>query len=173
MSKRTGEMITLREVFEEIGVDATRYYFAMNDVHTHLDFDLEKAKEKSMENPVYYLQYAYARLSSILREAKKRGVKILAHKAIFKLDSKDDRDLMKFLLDYPDELLIAARLRAPHRLLNYAKELATFFHSYYHRNRVISDDQQVTAARLLLVTAVRVVVGNILGLLGIVAPEKM
>lgn len=173
MSKRTGQMITLKEVIEEIGVDATRYYFAMNDVHTHLDFDLEKAKEKSMDNPVYYLQYAHARLASIQREAKKQRRKIKSKKDIYLLTGKDDRALLKLLLDYPDELQVAARLRQPHRLLNYAKELATFFHSYYHRNRVISDDRELTSARLIIVAATRIVIRNILGLLGIAAPEKM
>lgn len=173
MSKRTGEMITLKEVIEEIGVDATRYYFAMNDVHTHLDFDLEKAKEKSMENLVYYLQYAHARLSSILREAKKRGSKIKSKKDIFILDGADDRDLMKMLLDYPDELAVAASLRQPHRLLNFAKDLATYFHSYYHKNRVISDDKTLSSARLVLVSATLIVIRNILDLLGISAPDKM
>ncbi|MFA4858892.1 MAG: arginine--tRNA ligase [Candidatus Margulisiibacteriota bacterium] len=173
MSKRTGEMITLQEVIDEIGVDATRYYFAMNDAHTHLEFDLEKAKEKSMDNPVYYLQYAFARLSSIMREAHKGGHKIASSKDIFLLSSNDDRDLMKMLLDYPDALSEAAQARQPHRLINFAVELATFFHSYYHRNRVISADPKLTSARLVLVSSVKIVLKSIFDLLGISAPEKM
>jgi arginyl-tRNA synthetase len=163
----------LQEVIDEIGADATRYYFAMNDVHTHLEFDLEKAKAKSMDNPVYYLQYAHARLSSILREAQKGGHKIMSPKDIFLLKATDDCCLMKMLLDYPDVLSEAAQSRQPHRLLGFANDLATFFHSYYHRNRVISADPTMTSARLVLVSATKVVVANILHLLGITAPDKM
>jgi len=163
MSKRTGEMITLQEVIDEIGVDATRFFFSATDVNSHLDFDLELAKKKSSENPVYYVQYAHARICSILRKSQGQpGIDLsdLTHPA--------ERALMLKLLSFTDLVEEAARLRHPHRLTEYGRELATTFHFFYEKCRVLGNP-----ARLLLVNASRIVLRNVLELLGILAPESM
>jgi len=166
MSKRTGEMVTLQEVIDEIGADATRFFFSATDVNSHLDFDLELAKKKSQENPVYYVQYAHARICSILkkntehRPANTVDLSGLAHPA--------ERALMFKLQAWPHVVEEAARLRHPHRITEYGKELATVFHSFYEKCRVLGDP-----ARLFLVYASRITLRNVLELLGINAPESM
>ncbi|MCX5726429.1 MAG: arginine--tRNA ligase [Candidatus Saganbacteria bacterium] len=176
MSKRTGEIIALEEVVEEIGHDATRFFLVMLSPNTHLDFDLELAKKKSHENPVYYVQYAHARISSILSEGESRGFKkkdIGRRVNLSLLDKKEERNLMKKLASFPDDVLSAALLREPHRLTIYARELATIFHNFYHKHRVLSDDPELSKARLLLCDCSRIVLRNVLKLLGISAPERM
>lgn len=164
MSKRTGEMITLQEVVDEIGADATRFFFSATDVNSHLDFDLELAKKKSQDNPVYYVQYAHARISSILRKSEDRNQKAdlstLTHPA--------ERALMLKLLAWPNLVAEAARLRHPHRITEYGKELATVFHSFYEKCKVLGNP-----ARLVLADASRITLRNVLELLGISAPESM
>jgi arginyl-tRNA synthetase len=166
MSKRTGEMITLQEVMDEIGADATRFFFSATDVNSHLDFDLELAKKKSHENPVFYVQYAHARICSILRktgdEGRGSGVDLssLTHPA--------ERNLMLKLLSWPDVVEEAARLRHPHRITEFGKELAAVFHFFYEKCRVLGNP-----ARLVLVDVSRIVLRNVLELLGISAPERM
>lgn len=164
MSKRTGEMITLREVIDEIGADATRFFFAATDVNSHLDFDLELAKKKSSDNPVFYLQYAHARICSILKkaggEAASPDLKDLKHEA--------ERALMVKLLRWPDVVEESARLRHPHRVTVYGKELAAAFHYFYEKCKVLG-----SPARLYLVDAARITLRNVLELLGISAPESM
>jgi len=166
MSKRTGEMITLEEVIDEIGVDATRFFFSATDVNSHLNFDLELAKKQSSENPVYYVQYAHARICSILKKSPVKD-----HESpvdLHTLNHPAERALMIKLFSFPDLVEEAARLRHPHRLTEYGKELATTFHFFYEKCRVLGDP-----ARLMLVNASRIVLRNVLELLGILAPESM
>ncbi|MFC1767201.1 arginine--tRNA ligase [Candidatus Margulisiibacteriota bacterium] len=173
MSKRTGEMITLKEVMDEIGVDATRYFLVRTSPNTHLNFDLELAKSKSQENPVYYVQYAHARISSILREALKQGLKPAKSADLKLLTDPSERKLLVKILKYPDEVADAALFRQPHKLTIFAEDLATVFHNFYHNCRVISDDKKLSSARLTLVDAARIVIRNVLELLGVNAPESM
>jgi arginyl-tRNA synthetase len=174
MSKRTGEMITLEEVVEEIGTDATRYFLIMRGADTHLDFDLELAKKTTMDNPVYYVQYAHARICSIFREAKEMGFNLqLTTYNLQLLKEEAERDLMRKIADFPDEIAEAAQSRLPHRLTIYVQELVTIFHSYYHKCRVLSEDKQLSHARLALCEATRIIIKNTLNLLGVSAPEKM
>jgi arginyl-tRNA synthetase len=166
MSKRTGEMVSLQEVMDEIGVDATRFFFAATDVNSHLDFDLELAKKKSADNPVYYLQYGHARICSIIRKSPVAG-----HESRVDLSGLTDpaeRELMVKLLAWPRTIEEAALLRHPHRITEYGKELAMTFHHFYEKCRVLGNP-----ARLTLVDASRIVLRNVLELLGINAPEQM
>jgi len=175
MSTRAGEFVTLREVVDEVGKDASRYNFLMRRSNSHLDFDLELAKQQSNENPVYYVQYAHARICSIMRTAIERGYAIPGY---------DDVDLS--LLTLPEEFTIiktidrftelvesSAKSLEPHRITFYCNDLASFFHSYYNKNRVVSDDASLTGARLFLVKCVGIILRNALGILGVSAPEKM
>ncbi len=179
MSKRTGEFVTLQEVMEEVGVDATRFFFLMRRADSPLDFDLELAKKHSDENPVFYVQYAHARICSILRVAQERGVQMeaVSEAALSGLVSNlalpEEQTLLRHLAFYPDLLQSAAEAMAPHRLTVYLQELAGLLHRYYFAHRVVTDDAALTQARLLLVTAVQIVLQNGLQLLGIRAPERM
>lgn len=174
MSKRTGEMVTLDEVIEEIGKDATRFFLSMNDVHTHLDFDLELAKNKSQENPVYYVQYAHARICSILKEAEKQKLKSSKNKNDFALLKEEaEKNLIRQISRLPEEIIHSAQLFTPHILTIYARETAALFHNFYHQHRVITYDKQITYARLALCEATRITLKNVLKLLGISAPERM
>lgn len=173
MSKRTGEMVTLEEVVDEVGRDATRFFMTMTSVHSHLDFDMELAKQNVSNNPVFYVQYAHARICNILAKSEIRipnseqgnYLKLLTHPA--------ERNLMRKLLDLPDVITIAARKREPHTLIEYIKTVAAIFHNFYHQCRVISDDKELTSARLALVSATRIVFRNVLELLKVSAPERM
>ncbi|MDY7032824.1 MAG: arginine--tRNA ligase [Thermodesulfobacteriota bacterium] len=175
MSTRSGEFDTLKEVLQEVGKDAARYFFLMRSADSPLDFDLELAKRESTENPVYYVQYAHARISSILRLAQERGfyVPVFEEVQIDLLGLPEEIRLIKQLLKYPDVVEGSAVALEPHRITVYLNELAGCFHSYYNKNRVISDDLSMTLARLYLVRIIRTVIGNALGLLGVNAPEKM
>jgi len=176
MSKRTGEMVTLQEVVEEIGKDEARFFFVMLSPDTHLDFDLELAKKKSHENPVYYVQYAHARICSILREAEKRGFKkkdIGKRVTLSLLKEEAERNLVLKLGAFPDVVKEAALAEMPHRLTIYLRELATIFHNFYQKVRVLGPDKELSKARLLLVDATRIVLRNVLELLGISAPKRM
>ena len=166
MSKRTGEMVTLQEVIDETGADATRFFFAATDVNSHLDFDLELAKQRSNENPVYYLQYAHARIASILKKSEVQGPR--SRVGLSELVDPAERELMIKLLSFPDLVEEAARLRHPHRLTEFGKELATTFHHFYEKCRVLGNP-----ARLFLVDSSRIVIRNVLELLGISTPEAM
>ncbi|MDD4179819.1 MAG: arginine--tRNA ligase [Candidatus Margulisbacteria bacterium] len=168
MSKRTGEMVTLQEVIEEIGADATRFFFAASDVNSHLDFDLELAKKQSSENPVYYVQYAHARICSIIKKAEGQGARGKGQEDLSGLTEPAERELMLKLLSFPDVVESAARLRHPHRITEYGKEVATVFHHFYEKCRVLGNP-----ARLALVDASRITLRNVLELLGINAPEAM
>ncbi|MBU1745792.1 MAG: arginine--tRNA ligase [Proteobacteria bacterium] len=175
MSTRSGEFVTLREVVDEVGRDAARYNFLMRRSDSHLDFDLELAKRQSNENPVYYVQYAHARICSILRMAAERGV---AAPAAGEADASllrlpEETDLIKAITRFPEVVEGAARTLEPHRLTFYLNDLAALFHSYYNRNKVISEDGALTGARLFLVRSVRTVLKNALNMLGVSTPEKM
>ncbi len=175
MSTRSGEFITLEEVVREVGRDAARYFFLTRDSNSHLEFDLELAKSKNNDNPVYYAQYAHARICSILRKIEVEG---LCDKAVdtfsgASLTLPEELDLIKKLDSLPDLLERAARTLEPHRLTYYLDDLATQLHSYYNRNRVISEEQEVSGDRLLLFATVRQVLAICLTLLGVSAPEKM
>jgi len=174
MSTRSGEFVTLKDVVDEVGKDAARYFFMMRKCDAQLVFDLELAKKKSDENPVFYIQYAHARICSIIRNAAEQGLTVasgLNH--LNRLDGEDDQNLIKLMAGFPDMVAGSARDLEPHRVSFYVLELATAFHSFYNKNRVISDDRELSSARLALVDAVRQVIANALDLMGISAPEKM
>ena len=175
MSTRSGEFVTLREVLDEVGRDAARYNFLMRRSDSHLDFDLEVAKKQSNENPVYYVQYAYARICSILRMAGERGIALPAYKDIDSalLQEPEEINLIKIMARYPETIYGAARTLEPHRITFYLNELAGVFHSYYNKNKVISDNEKLTAARLFMIKAIRIVLQNALKILGVNAPDKM
>ena len=175
MSTRSGEFDTLRQVVDEVGKDAARYNFLMRRSDSHLDFDLELAKRQSNENPVYYVQYAYARICSIIRMAAERGfAPPLYDKAeLGLLKLPEEIDLIKAITRFPEVVEGAARTLEPHRLTFYLNDIAAIFHSYYNKNKVISDDGALTGARLFLVKSIRTVLKNALTMLGVSTPEKM
>ena len=174
MSTRSGEFVTLKEIIDEVGKDVARYFFMMRRCDAQLVFDLDLAKKKSDENPVYYIQYAHARICSILRNAAEGGIVLNAAKADLELISEgDDMDLIKVLAVYPDIVASAASDLEPHRIAFYLLDLATAFHRFYNKSRVITDNAALTSARLVLVDAVRQVISNALALMGIDAPESM
>ncbi|SDZ44652.1 arginyl-tRNA synthetase [Evansella caseinilytica] len=174
MSKRTGKAVTMRDLMEEVGIDATRYFFAMRAADTHLDFDMDLAKAQSNENPVYYVQYAHARICSMLRQAAGQGYELDRTADLSRLTSEKEQELMKKLGEYPEAVTDAARKRAPHRMTHYVFELAQSLHSFYNAEKVINEgDAQLTKARLALMEAVRVTLRNALKLVGVEAPEKM
>jgi arginyl-tRNA synthetase len=170
MSTRKGQYITLREVLEEVGRDASRFFFLMRRTSSHLDFDLDVAKKTTSENPVYYIQYAYARICSILRGSRER----LAEEPDFTLlKEKEEVDLIKKLLGISGALDICLKTNDPYMLTVYLQELAETFHKFYDRHRVLSDDAGLTAARLSLIEATRTVIAVGLELLGVSRPEAM
>jgi arginyl-tRNA synthetase len=175
MSTRAGEFVTLREVVDEVGKDAARYNFMMRRSDSHLDFDLDLAKRQSNENPVYYVQYAHARISSILRTASERGFAIPGYREIDPgvLTLPEEIALIKGVIRFPEVVEAGAKALEPHRLTFYLNDLSGTFHSYYNKNRVISDDLTLSRARLYLVRCIGQVVRNALAILGVTAPEKM
>ena len=174
MSKRTGQFVTMDELVEEVGRDAARFIFLSRRCDSPLDFDLELAKAASDENPVYYVQYAHTRLCSVLREAAKARLAAPSPSDDLEpLDLPEEVEVMKQLTLYPELVTGAARALEPHRVTAYLHDLASRFHGYYARHRIISADAVVSRARLALVAACRVVVGNALGLLGVSAPDRM
>jgi len=177
MSKRTGEMVTFDELVTEVGRDAARYLFLTRSQDTALDFDIQLAVEESMDNPVYYVQYAHARICSILRYGMGRGVDLSEEvprlETLRMLDSEEEADLALKIFEFEELIRDAALDRAPHRLTRYLEELAAAFHVFYNRHRVISDDSELTAARLFLARCTRQVLLNGLGILGVSAPESM
>ena len=174
-STRKGEFIPLKEVLDEVGKDAARFFFLSCTCGSHLDFDLELAKKQTPENPVFYIQYAYARICSILENARENRIKIKSpdETGLDLLTTLEERELMRKLSLLPDEVYEAAKSLEPHRLTTYLQELAALFHQFYTRHRVINRDKELTQARLLLVKAIKIAIGDVLGLLGISAPQKM
>jgi arginyl-tRNA synthetase len=175
MSTRSGEFIPLREVMDEVGVDATRFFFVMRRSDSHLDFDLELAKQASNDNPVYYVQYAHARICSVLREAEARGIAVPLSAEVpgdvFGTD--EERKLLSRLADFPKEAEKASKDLAPHILVNYVSDLSGDFHSFYNAHRVLGEPEPVMTARLLLTKAAGAVISTVLALLGVTAPERM
>ena len=174
MSKRTGKAVTLRELMEEVGVDAMRWFFAMRSADTHLDFDIDLAVSRSNENPVYYVQYAHARVCSILRQGEKLGYSVNDEADLSHLTSEKETDLLKKLGEFPEAVIEAADKRATQRVTNYAFELAACLHSFYNVERVIDQDApEKSKARYQLMKAVQTTLSNALSLLGVSAPETM
>lgn len=176
LSKRRGNIITIREIIDDIGRDAVRFFFLMRSVDAHLDFNLDLARRQSEDNPVYYVQYAHARICSIQREATKREFEILplAEVDLSVLTHPDELTLLRKIADYPQLVQRAAVDRAPHRLPHFAGELAQTFHQFYTTCRVLDADQPaLSQGRLKLVQGTQIVLQNLLGLLGITAPEQM
>ncbi len=173
MSKRTGESVTLAELIEEVGTDAARYFFIMRSIDSQLDFDLDLAKSQSNENPVYYIQYAHARIASIFRQAKEAGIAAGADTDLSVLTEEAEIDLIKKIGEYPEEVVLSAKSYAPQNIARYAHELASLFHTFYNQCRIVGVEPSVSAARLLLVTAVQQTIRHALTILGVSAPEKM
>ena len=171
-SKRTGELVTLRELVEEVGSDACRFFFLSRSADSQMDFDLELAKKQSADNPVYYVQYAHARIASILRLAAERGIDYRQGDTSL-LTSEPELALIRRMLQLPEVMEMVALTLEPHHLPFYATELATTFHNFYEKCRVISQDEALTGARLKLVEAAKVVLAKTLGLMGMSAPERM
>ncbi len=174
MSTRAGEFITLREVMDEVGRDAARFFFLMRKTDSHLDFDIELAKKHSLENPVYYIQYAHARICNILLFKKERNIDL----NIVKLDlallkSDEELELVAILNRFPLAVKFAAKELEPYRIVNYLVELATGFHGFYAKHRVVGDDLGLTNSRLALVECIKITLSNGLQLLGVTAPERM
>lgn len=176
MSTRAGEFVTLREVMDEVGVDAARYMFLTRRSDSPLDFDLELAKAQSSENPVYYVQYAHARISSLFAVAAERGVKLdveTAFKHLDRLEEPQEIQLTKILGEFPFVVKKSAECLEPHRIPYYLHELASTFHAYYNHHRILTDDDALTQARLALAGAIHIVLKNALKLIGLSAPDKM
>ena len=174
MSTRKGKFVRLREVMDEIGTDVTRFYFLMRKLDSHLDFDIELAKKESSDNPVFYVQYAHARICSILKHNEKEETNVSSKNADLKLlTEKQEKELMRKLGEFPIVVRSSAENLEPSKLITYLNELARSFHSFYTECRVVSEDAGRTSARLYLVECVKIVLVNGLGLLNITLPEKM
>lgn len=174
MSKRAGEYVTVRDVIDEVGADATRFFFLLRGTDSALDFDLELAKKQSSENPVYYVQYAHARLCSVFRNAEERNISLDGDiPDLTLLSLPQETALMKQLAWYPLLLEESAEALEPHRISYYLQDLAAMLHQYYYKTRIISDETELTRSRLYLSRGIRVVLKNALEILGIGAPEKM
>ncbi len=175
MSTRSGEFETLADVVREVGVDAARYYFLMRSSDTHLDFDLELAKKETSDNPVFYIQYAHARICSIFRTAEEKGVawNKFADVDLSPLVEEEEFAIIRAILAFPEVVEKSARALEVHRISHYLLDLVSQFHGYYSRHRVISDDKLLTLARLFLLDALRTTIRNGFELMGISSPEKM
>jgi arginyl-tRNA synthetase len=175
MSTRAGEFVTLKDVVDEVGKDAARFLFLTRHYESPLDFDLELAKKKSNDNPVYYVQYVHARICSIGKKAEQRGVYASGwdEDAVRRLTEPEEIQLIKVLARFPETVQAAAALLEPHRIAYYLMDLASAFHAYYNKHRVLTDDPILTRGRLCLVEAVRKVIRNGLRLMGVSAPEQM
>ena len=172
MSKREGSFVTLREVVDEVGPDVTRFFLLMRSTDSHLDFDLDLAKKESSENPVYYIQYAHARIESVLTKAKEEKVS-QSDEHLELLNLKEELDLAKKLLSFPEAVLAATESLSPHRLAFFLQDLASDFHVYYNRNKIITENRDLTSARLYFILCIQIVIRNGLILLGITAPRRM
>lgn len=173
MSKRTGNAITLREIMDEVGVDAARYFLTMRSPDTHFDFDMELAKQESQDNPVYYAQYAHARICSILKQAKEKGVEPSTDADYSFITNGKAIELMKKIAEFESTIENAAAHRAPHRMTNYIQDLAAHFHKFYNDEKVLTDDLEKTKALIALIDGVRITLHNALNLVGVTAPESM
>ncbi len=174
MSKRLGNFSTMKDLLEEIGKDVARYFFIMRSLESHLDFDLVLAKKESSENPVFYLQYAHARICSIFRESAKKGYEYNPGSSQWEyLDNPESIKLMKMMVKFPEEVTSAAESREPHRISTYLMRVAQLYHRFYTEHRVLSDDHEKSNTFMFLSDCVRTVLHNGLNLLGVSAPEEM
>jgi len=175
MGKRSGSFVTLREVVEEVGADATRFFLLMRKSDAQLDFDLDLAKQRTAENPVFYVQYGHARIASIFKQAAALGFDRTAVAAadVTRLTEPDELALIRLLAQFPEAVEQAALEREPHRVVFYLMQLAGDFHRYYNRNRILGEDRELAQARLLLAANVQKVIRVGLRLLGISAPDTM
>ena len=175
MSKRTGQSVTLNELIEEVGTDAARFFFVMRSIDSQLDFDLTLATEKSNENPVYYIQYAHARICSIMRQLEEAGIVVMpaAEAKLNTMTEASELELIKKLGEYPEMLAGAAKERAVHRVAHYVHDLAGLFHSFYNQCRILGVDNDLQQARIALVKTVGHVIRHALSILGVSAPERM
>jgi arginyl-tRNA synthetase len=174
MSKRTGKAVTMRDLVEEVGLDATRYFFAMRSADTHMDFDLDLAVSKSNDNPVYYAQYAHARICSMLRQAEELNISFDKDVDFSLIKAEKEIDLLKKVGEFPQVVGEAALKRIPHRISNYIFDLASTLHSFYNAEKVLDKENiETTKARLALIQTVRITLKNALALIGVSAPEKM
>lgn len=175
MSKRTGDFVTLKEVQEEVGKDPIRFFFLLRSPESQLDFDIELAKKQSVENPVYYVQYAHARCCSILKNAEAKGYNLadLDQANLSLLKEEKEKDLILNLLRYPERLDDITRTLEIHQLPFYLLNLSTLFHGYYDSHKVITEDRDLTLARLVLIDCIRIIIKDALSILGVSAPEKM
>ncbi|MBU8580463.1 MULTISPECIES: arginine--tRNA ligase [Bacillus] len=174
MSKRTGKAVTMRDLIDEVGLDAVRYFFAMRSADTHMDFDLDLAVSTSNENPVYYAQYAHARICSMLRQGEEKGISFEGNLDLTKIASEKEYDLLKVIGSFPEAVSDAAEKRIPHRITNYIFELASVLHSFYNAEKVLDPaDEEKSRARLSLMKATQITLNNALKLIGVSAPEKM
>ena len=169
MSTRKATYITLDELINEVGSDVVRYFFIMRGVNSHLNFDLEIAKEKSEKNPIFYIQYAYARIMTILS----KNDLVLNDYNLFLLDQEDEIKLIYKLIEFKETIIKISRDMEPQILATYLLELASMFHKYYAKERVVTEDTEKTKSRLILVRALQIVLSNGLSILGIKAPDKM
>ncbi|TJY38979.1 arginine--tRNA ligase [Cohnella pontilimi] len=175
MSKRTGKAVTMEDLMDEVGVDAIRYFFTMRSMDSHLDFDMDLAVSTSNENPVFYVQYAHARICSIFRQAEEQNIALQSWKdaPLHRLSTEHEYDLLRKMGELPEVVEDAARNYAPHAIIRYVYELASLFHSYYRAERVITEDAEQSQARLQLLAALRIVIANCLAMVGVSAPERM
>jgi arginyl-tRNA synthetase len=176
MSTRKGEFVTLRQLREEVGNDAARFFYVMRRCEQQLDFDLDLARSESSENPVYYLQYAHARICSVMKQAAERGYDIsgaVTDIDLGLLNEPQEQSLLRRLAHYPDLIAEAALAREPHQLTFYLRDVANEFHGYYNALQFLVEDEKLRAARLALIRATRRVLANGFGLLGVSAPEEM
>ncbi|MBI5020395.1 MAG: arginine--tRNA ligase [Ignavibacteriales bacterium] len=173
MSTRKANFITLDELIDEVGADVVRYFFLMRGIGSHLNFDLKLAKEQSEENPVYYLQYAHARIASIVRLAESKGVDLSKSCDLSLLTQTEEISLIKLLSQFPDMVESCAVTYEPHRLAEYLHDVAGSYHKFYHEHRVVGEDLKITASRIALCLATKTVLANGFAILGIHAPEKM
>jgi arginyl-tRNA synthetase len=175
MSKRQGEGVSFDQLIDEVGVDAARYHFLRTSMDQTVNFDLDLVVQQSQENPVYYVQYAHARICSIMRRAAEQGIAMrpVGEVAFDELQHESELDLLRKIAELPEAVEVAARLRAPHRMTRFAEDLAALFHAFYRDCRVVSDDEGLTQARLHLSHAAQIALRNTLGLLGVTAPESM
>jgi len=176
MSTRSGEFVTLRQLREEVGNDAARFFYVMRSNDQHLDFDLELAKSRSNDNPVYYIQYAHARVASVFRQLAEKSLQYDEANGVANLDlltETHERALMTTLSRYPEIIELSATNRAPQHLVHYLRDLANEFHTYYNAHTFIVEDAPTRDARLALITATRSVIASGLAIIGVSAPESM
>lgn len=170
LSKRTGKTLTIKDLIEEVGVNATRYFFSSKSLDTQMDFDIDLATKQSNENPIYYIEYANARICSILDKYYKKDERITRFRT---LTSPDTYIILKKLYEFEDIVISAAQKKAPHLIANYAYELAAMFHSYYSKEKIITDESEETKEKIMFIRAIKIVLNNALDLIGIIPREKM